>query len=247
MFPNETSEYMIVNYTAAGWQVITQRSHGLLSGQICGQWKVAMQPERWVDTLIAAAEHDDVYNEMENDDILNANGGPVDFKMCSFRKDYAQLMMERSLSKSTYIALLTLKHMQFVHGADPAAKTYFSSLQNEQKKWRKVAGVTGREIDKAYDLLEFCDAFSLLICQGLLQPEGRKMEISSGPDGKVYQVYESGPQHLKVAPWPFETEIFTLRFESRTIEQLSFRNIAEFRKALNAAEIVGHELTVSRS
>jgi len=184
---------------------------------------------------------------MENDDILNVNGGPVDFKMCSFRKDYAQLMMERSLSKSTYVALLTLKHMQFVHGSDPAAKTYFSSLQNEQKEWRKVAGVTRREIDEAYDLLEFCDAFSLLICQGLLQPEGRKMEISSGPDGKVYQVYESGPRHLKVAPWPFEKEIFTLRFESRTIEQLSFMNIAEFRKALQAAEIVGHKLTVSRS
>ena len=238
---------MIVNYTATGWQIITQRSHGLLSGQICGQWKNATQPERWVETLTAAAEHDDVYNEMENDDILNANGGPVDFKMCSFRKDYAELMMQRSLSKSTYVGLLTLKHIQFVHGADPTAKIYINSLKDEQKKWRKVAGVSGREIDEAYNLLEFCDAFSLLICQGLLQPEGRKMEISNGPDGKFYQVHESGPQHLKVVPWPFEKESFTLRFESRTIGQLSFSNITEFRNALQAAEIVSHKFTVSRS
>ncbi|WP_442591393.1 DUF3891 family protein [Pedobacter sp. AW31-3R] len=68
---------MIVNYTESGWQIITQRSHGLLAAQICAHWCKDNQPERWVDTLTATAEHDDVYNEFENDDLLNDNGGPV--------------------------------------------------------------------------------------------------------------------------------------------------------------------------
>jgi hypothetical protein len=53
---------MIVNYIEPGWQIITQRSHGLLAAQICAQWKNNNQPKRWVETLIATAEHDDVYN-----------------------------------------------------------------------------------------------------------------------------------------------------------------------------------------
>jgi hypothetical protein len=55
---------MIVNYTEAGWEVITQRAHGLLAAQIAGQWKHIVRTGRWTETLLAIAEHDDAQVEL---------------------------------------------------------------------------------------------------------------------------------------------------------------------------------------
>ncbi|QNN44838.1 DUF3891 family protein [Pedobacter roseus] len=54
---------MIVNYCNSGWEIITQRGHGLLAIQICARWKISGQPYRWVETLIATTGHDEVFNE----------------------------------------------------------------------------------------------------------------------------------------------------------------------------------------
>lgn len=244
----ETDHYssnMIVNYTESGWQIITQRSHGLLAGQICAQWKKEQQPERWVETLIAAAEHDDVYNELENTDLLNENGGPVNFKMTCFNKGRCERLMQMALTKSTYIAVLISRHIKFVYGKAAEAKGFCKVLSKQEKMWMKAAGITAKEADAAYQILQFCDAFSLLICQGLIQPEHRTMEICTFPDNVSYHVYAASDKKLKVYPWPFETDHFTIRYESRTIKQLSFKNVNEFRKAFTSAEIVSHELLIS--
>lgn len=243
----ETDHYssnMIVNYTEEGWQIITQRSHGLLAGQICAQWKKDQQPERWVETLIAAAEHDDVYNELENNDLLNENGGPVNFKMTCFNKDKCERLMQMALTKSTYIAVLISRHIKFVHGKTAEAKEFCKTLGKQEKMWMKAAGISAKEADTAYQILQFCDAFSLLICQGMIQPEHRKMEISTGPDNISYNVSAAVGDRLKVYPWPFETDQFIVRYESRTIEQLSFKNVNEFRKVFTSALIVSHELLI---
>jgi hypothetical protein len=35
---------MIVNYKETGWEVITQRSHGILAAQIALQWQQKQRP-----------------------------------------------------------------------------------------------------------------------------------------------------------------------------------------------------------
>ncbi len=157
---------MIVNHTEQGWQIITQRSHGLLAGEICAQWKKVDRPGRWLETLIAVAEHDDVYNEFENDDLLNQSGGPVNFKQTSFRKDYCERLIQRAETKSAYIALLISRHIQFVHGSDPAGKKYCADLQNREKDWLKTCGLPKSAVKSAYELLQFCDAFSFVAVPG---------------------------------------------------------------------------------
>jgi hypothetical protein len=226
---------MIVNYSPTGWEIITQRSHGLLAAQICAQWRKNDQPERWVETLIATAEHDDVYNEFENENLLNENGGPVHFEATGFEKDYCQRLMGMAETKSAYIALLVSQHIQFVHGTDPKAGQFIKELINREKEWIRVAKSSKAEVRRGYALLEFCDALSLLICQGLIPPENRKIEISSGPDGKAYAMHEQEGL-LLIEPWPFEKDTFTLSYESRILPQLSYRNTAEFRKAVEQAE-----------
>ena len=236
---------MIVNYTESGWQIISQRSHGLLAAQICAHWKRENQPSRWVDTLIATAEHDDVYNEFENEDLLDDLGAPLSFKQTLFRKTECQRLLDLAENKSAYVALLISRHIQFVFGNDSSAKTFIQNLVKKEKVWLKTASITKEEVSQGYELLEFCDAFSLLICQGLVQPEHRKIEISNGPDGTAYEMRASG-DGLKVFPWPFELNSILISYESRTIAQLSFKSVAEFRKALELTKVISHQIKLQR-
>ncbi|HKG08369.1 MAG TPA: DUF3891 family protein [Pedobacter sp.] len=236
---------MIVNYTSSGWQIISQRSHGLLAAQICAHWDKNNQPECWVETLIATAEHDDVYNELDNEELINAQGGPIDFKETGFKKILSQKLIDMAETKSAYTALLLSRHIQFVHGSDPKATTFIKKLKKQEAGWIKTAACSKAEITRGYELLEFCDAFSLLIAQGLIQPEHRKIEISNGPDGTAYQMYASD-SGLVVSPWPFEIPFFTVSYESRSLAQLRFASSSAFRDAFKQAEVIRHELRIIR-
>jgi hypothetical protein len=228
---------MIVNYTESGWQIITQRSHGLLAAQICAHWKEKPLADRWVETLIATAEHDDVYNEFETDDLLNDKGGPVNFKETEFRQDYCETLIKMAETKSVYIALLTSRHIRFVHGDNENAKHFCEQLEKQEKDWLKISGLKLPDVISAYELLQFCDAFSLLICQGLVQPEQRKIEISKGPDGRAYEMHSSGDGKISVSPWPFDEPKFTVGYESRTLSKLVFTDVEDFRKEVLFAEV----------
>ncbi|MEO6286253.1 MAG: DUF3891 family protein [Dyadobacter sp.] len=236
---------MIVTYTENGWSIVLQRSHGALAAQICGHWKRETQPKRWVETLIATADHDDVKDELSLPELIHKNGGPKNFKMKDFDRDYCDNLLEAVLTKGRYIGILIGRHIRFLYGNDPAGKQYCKSLKKKEKKWISEAGTTDKEISASYQLLEFCDAFSLLICQGLVQPENRKMEISSGPDGTTYQLGLSNQGNLIVTPWPFEGDHFTVNYESRHIRQLTFESNEEFRAALNDAPVQLHTLIIA--
>jgi hypothetical protein len=237
---------MIVNYIESGWQIITQRAHGLLAAQICAQWSKKNQPKRWLETLIATAEHDDIYNEFENTDLLSEKGGPVNFKMNSFKENYCKGLMGMAITKSLYIALLTSRHIRFVYGDDPEAVAYCRNLEIEEKKWLKEYQFKKEDIDASYQLLEFCDAFSLLICQNLIQPEHRKLEISNGPDNVFYSLSFNSKMELFVDPWPFEVEQFTVIYESRSLDQLVFKDNKSFKISLSSASVTSHNLIITK-
>jgi hypothetical protein len=227
---------MIISYNAQGWQIITQRSHGLLAGQICARWKHDDQPSRWMETLIATAEHDDVFNEFERNPLIDPNGAPINFKETSFNLDAAQCLMDMALTKSRFIALLINRHIRFTHGDDPLAATFIAELKKQEVIWLKEAEVNKKELDEAYELLEFCDAFSLLICQSLIPPEGRRMEISCGPDGTSYSLFQQ-QDRIIVEPWPFAISKFEVLMETRTMNVLKFSSDEQFRKLLKACPI----------
>jgi len=238
---------MIVNYTQQGWEIILQRSHGLLAAQICGHWRKDRQPKRWVETLIAAAEHDDMSNELNFPDLIHKNGGPKNFKMSDFEPGRCEALIELALGKGRFIGLLISRHIQFLYAKDPAAKLYIKKLIKREITWLQEAQTTLDEISGSYELLEFCDAFSLLICQHLIQPENRKMEISTGPDGKKYDLSLSDHGNLIVTPWPFEANIFEVIYETRHIEQLTFQSSNEFKNILNAAVVEMKTVRISKT
>lgn len=241
---------MIVNYREDGWQIISQRAHGLLAGEICFHWKKELRPKRWLETIIATAEHDDVFNEFDSDNkLLSENGGPVNYKTREFEKKKCEELIRHALTKSRYIALLTSRHIQFLYENfdDKTAKQYAAELKKQESVWLKEIDLEEQELTDAYAILEWCDAFSLLICQQLVQPENRKIEISTGPDQQCYQLHSPDQNKLIVEPWPFEEEQFEIRYESKTISQLKFKSVTEFRKILIQTQPDFHIFQVSKN
>jgi len=232
---------MIVNYNPDGWEVITQRSHGLLAMQLGMEWKLSERPERWAETLLAIAEHDDAEVELDGEQLLTAQGGPLNFDMKLFEPDHCKRLFELSITKSRYIALLTSLHMDFLYKdfarKDPLAKKFLQQQHVMQAKWRKELNISVKEIKTIYSFLEWCDAFSLIICQDLIQSEQRSIEISQGPDMVNYQLYSVGENTLTVDPWPFEPKSFTVHHESRLINKIKFSSSAEFRKYFQEAKV----------
>ncbi|GAB2703664.1 hypothetical protein GCM10027037_31900 [Mucilaginibacter koreensis] len=232
---------MIVNYTASGWEVITQRAHGLLAAQIAMHWAKSKRPARWTETVLAIAEHDDAQIELEADDLLTPQGGPVNFAMKLFEPEHCRRLADFSLSKSRYIALLTSMHMVFLYQKEeetnPLVKPFLAEQRRLQKEWCTALHIDAAEAKRIYALLEWCDAFSLLLCRHEVQPEHRTIEISEGPDKKQYRLQQLPSGALTVHPWPFEDDRFELYLETRLIEQLTFKSNEEFKQCFLNAQV----------
>jgi len=224
---------MIVNYSEEGWEIITQRAHGLLAAQIAMEWRIKDRPERWAETVLAIAEHDDAQLEMEADDLLTPQGGPVNFKMKYFEAGHCLHLQNLAQSKSRYIALLTSIHMVFLHHkeaeSNPEVKLFLDKQAKLQSQWCKELKISKKEATRAYNLLEWCDAFSLLLCQHEVQPENRVVEVSQGPDKKQYKLLQKTNGALSVTPWPFESRSFKINIEYRVIVKLKFESCDDFK------------------
>jgi hypothetical protein len=242
---------MIVNYLETGWEVITQRAHGALASQLAFHWKLEERPARWVETLLAIAEHDDAEVELGGENLLTAAGGPLNFTMKQFDLQHCKALSLLTITKSRYIALLVSIHMDFLyHKEEKGNKEVHAFLQEQrilQAQWRKELGLSKEETEKTYHLLEWCDAFSLILCQRQLQPEKRSMEISKGPDGKMYTVSQDEEGMLQVSPWPFEVQSFTVSFESRVLHQLQFDDSSALRQAFIEASVTDNLFTIAKA
>ncbi len=232
---------MVVNYKNTGWEVITQRAHGVLAAQVAMHWKEKERPERWMETLIAIADHDEAEVELDGENLLTETGGPLNFSMKQFDEKHCEQMAMLTITKSRYIALLVSMHMDFLYRKEEKQNSRLHKFLEHQRKlrssWEKELGLEKEQAERIYYLLEWADAFSLLLCQQQVQPQQRGIEISTGPDGKIYQLIQLEDGVLTVDPWPFEPDKFTLTCESREIEQLHFSSSAEFRKAFIEATV----------
>lgn len=224
---------MIVNYTAQGWEIITQRAHGLLAAQLGMHWKVNDKPKRWTETLIAIAGHDDHETELQETDLLTPQGGPVNFAMKFFDLERCQRLLQFSLSRSRYTSLLASMHLVFLYQKESknnsAVKAFVSEQGKLQKRWCKELNISKAEAEQAYGFMEWCDAFSLLLCRHEVQPEQRMIEISRGGINRCCTLQQNNDQSLSVSPWPFEDDEFEVNVEYRIIPQLQFKSSDEFK------------------
>ena len=65
----------------------------------------------------------------------------------------------------------------------------------------------------------------------------RRMDISTGPDGTVHQIWQDEKERLRVEPWPFEPDAFTVEIEYRELPQLQFKNADALDEGLRQAPV----------
>jgi hypothetical protein len=109
---------MILTYKQDGWYVVTQRAHGILAAQLCANWRVKDRPERWTETLLAIAEHDDAEVELDGENLITPTGGPLNFDMKVFDLSHYEKLSMLTLTRNRYIALLTSLHIEFLNRAE---------------------------------------------------------------------------------------------------------------------------------
>ncbi len=241
---------MIVASHQKGWKIINQRSHGLLAAMLAYQYNIDLPNEIIVPTLITIAEHDDGIAETKESKNLTDAGAPKHFlapggsKKTDLKQHYN--VMEIATSKCQLNALLTSMHMDFIFsdkkpGEDKELDAFLKEQSKNRKHILKHLDMDQKMADRLYSFVEWCDAFSLLICMDKIQPEGRKMEISESPEGIMSQTYYKSDDVISVDPWPFKTDTFKVFYEYKIIEQLQFKSVKEFDTVCSHTEVQRHE------
>ena len=238
---------MIVSQTDAGWQVINQQAHGLLAVQAAMHWRADKRPVHWIETLIALTEHDDGQEPWEGRNHLTAAGAPLPFQIPEYSIEQCRNMIEIGLQKSRWNALMLSMHTSFLYkqkrGSDPELDQFLDQQATNQPKWRKQYGATKADAAYAYAFVQWCDALSLVLCLNQIPPESRRLEVSLGPDGSSYFIFQRDDESLGLDPWPFDKDEFSVHVEAFKLVQLVFKDDKELYNAMQNAEIEIREWT----
>ncbi|WP_375446036.1 DUF3891 family protein [uncultured Fibrella sp.] len=239
---------MIVRLVDAGWEVAHQPAHGLLAFQLAMHWHPDKRPQHWPETLIALTEHDDGQSPYEGRNHLTEAGAPLHFQVLEFSNYQSKTMIEVALQKSRWNALMVSMHASFLYeekrGQSPELDEFLDQQKQNQQSWRRQYSVSKAVAQYAYDFVQWCDAFSLILCMNQVPPEGRRLEISTGPDGIAYYVFERKDGSLGVDPWPYNVPEFTARIEFNTLHQLMFADDKELYNALQQAPVQVREWSI---
>jgi hypothetical protein len=246
---------MIVTSHQKGWKIINQRSHGLLAAMLAYQYDIDLPNDIIVPTLIAIAEHDDGVAETIQNKNLTEAGAPRHFlvndesKKTDLKRQFN--VMEIATSKSQLNALLTSLHINFVssgscNGGDKKMDAFLKEQEKNRKDILKHLDIDKKYADRLYRFVEWCDAFSLLICMDKIQLKGRKMEISKSPDGDMNQTFYKAENVITVEPWVFKNDTFNVFYEYKIVEQLKFDSIEEFNEIWKATVVQREEFVFSK-
>ena len=235
---NPIKQHMIVRFTDEGWDIILQRHHAYIATILLDALAWPLAKNNRIDLLVATSEHDNDYNEFCRTDLLNAAGAPRDFTMEPFRQTDCERLLWEGVAKSPLVGLLLSHHIQFVHAPQSTeAAAYCHRLKPLQRRLRNQAGIQVAESRKLYAVLQWCDALSLIICQQQIPVEGRRLEISRGPEAEPYWIQGLTSTTATVTPWPFEKSTVPISIVRRSIKKLQFNNDQEFQKELHQAPI----------
>lgn len=236
---------MIVTQTDTGWTVINQPAHGLLAVQLALRWQAEKRPVHWIETLIAITEHDDGQPSWSGRNHLTTAGAPLHFQILDYSVEQCQNMIQIGLQKSRWNALMMSMHTTFLYepkrGTDKALDKFLDQQQENQTKWRRQLKATKAEAKYAYAFVQWCDALSLLLCLNQIPPEGRRLEVSVGPDGVSYFIHQRPDGTLALDPWPFDQPAVNVHVEAFSLSQPVFKSDEELYNAIQDAPVTVNE------
>ncbi|WP_205500272.1 DUF3891 family protein [Rufibacter psychrotolerans] len=232
---------MIVNPHEKGWEIIFQQAHALLAAEIGFAWRQAKWPLQFMQTLAAIAQHDDGQKDWTGRYALTPAGAPANFTQLPFCLEQARQVMKEARFQGRWRSLLTSMHLSFLYEELRGQKKEWDAFLDEQlayqKKWRQQLKVSRPDARYAYDFMQWCDRFSLILCRNELPEMERALEISNGPDQVRYEVTQLKTGPVLVQPWPFQAKQLSLSVEARCLTQLQFNSDQELAEAMWQAPI----------
>lgn len=233
---------MIVNASENGWNIIFQRAHAQLAGQLAMQWKVSQRPERWTETLAAIIDHDDGQKDWREGAHLTEAGAPMDFTLQELDLQQARHVVDNARYRSRWIALLTSMHTSALYeklrGTNSETDDFLDEQKAYQSKLRHSLKINKEIAEAAYHIMFICDACSLVLAKNEVPAGGRKLELGKDPDGKSCFIFEKQGNCYSIDPWPFESNQFQVFIEIFQINQLAFKSDSELYEAFDQAETI---------
>ncbi|UII26033.1 DUF3891 family protein [Fulvivirga maritima] len=229
---------MIVNRTNKGWDIIFQRNHALLAGNIAYLIAPRYHPPRWVETLCAIMEHDDGQQDWSISSRVSDKGEPLDFTAYECDLSQAKKVVAESFYKSKWIHLLVSIH---THSLYADIKNKSIELQNflkeqevKQKELTQELHLTKTEVDTYYAFLRWCDELSLQLCR-----RSSNNEVGTSPVGSLNRQEEnqliiSSTGQYTIDPWVFSHKEVKLYAEVYEIEQEKFSSDQVLKKYIEA-------------
>ncbi len=240
---------MIVNLQADGWEIVYHRTHALLAAQIAGYWDFGDRTHRLYETIAAISHHDDLEKEWQGDQLTDA-GAPLDFTLereTSVEQLHRQA--DEALYKGRWVALLISMHQCFLNqGSDnPEIADFVKEQRDRQDDWIKELDMTADDAEYAYTFMRWCDRLSLILCQRQVPMGGRYIEVTNGPDDKVYSIYRLDDGDFCVSPWPFDVSSFEVSIDACYLRQLEFESNKDLTAALKTAPMKTVKWKLARS
>ncbi len=229
---------MIVSIKSEFIEVTTHYSHGLQSGKIAMALKEELKPPYWLETLTAIVEHDDEQLNFERNNNLTDLGLPSDYRLVkSSSKDTlerCERIMEKSRHRSGWVSILVSMHLDFIYKdarkESDGLDKFLKEMAVVRKELRKVYEVTAKECDQYYEVLRFCDRLSLILIQGDVPADGRKLEINKSIENQRYFIYNKSGK-LVVEPNPF-AKSFQITSEIYKLKQVQFDSSDQLKNHL---------------
>jgi len=232
---------MIVNQFDDGWEIIYQRSHALLAAELVSFWQEKYRPQRWLETLFAIVQHDDEERYWDESRHLTKTGMPLDFRRATTETNLKQARYVLTLAEqqSRWMALMISCHNTFLmdkhRGEDDEVDKFLEEQDKNQQRWRRSLDVSKSTVEDAYALVRWGDRLSLILCERALPDRQRKLDITPLPDGEMSTIYQREDETLRVDPWIFVADEFTVKLEVRRLRQAAFESESELDNALENA------------
>ena len=236
---------MIVKQKKEGWEIISHYTHGLLAGKIANQLQDDLKCQHWLDVLTAVIEHDDHLPDFNEQNYLTDTGAPMDFTMSAGTPTeilaHAKGVYGDALQKSQLVGLLVGRHLSFLN--EELAKDFekmqlfLDEVEKNRSKQRKLYGLHRADEDALYNILLFCDRCSLILSQDKIPEVERKLEINQTIKNNTYFISKNAENKIKIEPWCFENDYFTLSLEYRILTKASFKSNQELQEALKNAKV----------
>ncbi|WP_226665524.1 DUF3891 family protein [Metabacillus litoralis] len=224
---------MIVYETPSSFVMTEQHEHALLSNSFAKNWKEEffLFSEKKEDVYLAIAQHDRAWIEMDASPIWNERYSrpysfidfPESLKLTCYTKGINEVQ-----KYSLYAGLIcSIHYTNFFNNIneDYQISCFVKDEKNRQKELRKKIICHDDEILFHYNLLKFCDSFSLFVCmqengvtgnqvhewfqQGIKQP-------FSFFERDRFLVEWNSKKEIRIDPFPFKSD-FTVEIPMKKI------------------------------